>query len=96
MNHLLVSSEELSSHSAALSSMSVSLQELFGSIQSDMNQLSAVWTSPASQALQSQFESLIPVFRQYCHKLDNYAQYLQSTSSAYSENEQMLQKAASL
>ncbi|MCF0260937.1 MAG: WXG100 family type VII secretion target [Erysipelotrichaceae bacterium] len=94
MNHLYVSSEELVSQAAGLTSMSLQLQELFNSVGQDINQLSGSWNSPAQKSLQTRFESLVPVFRQYCAKLDSYANYLQSTASAYSENEQMLSNAA--
>ncbi|MCF0259663.1 MAG: WXG100 family type VII secretion target [Erysipelotrichaceae bacterium] len=94
MNRLFVSSEELAGQASGLTSMSLQLQELFNSIGQDIHQLSGSWNSPAQKSLQTRFESLIPVFRQYCAKLDSYAGYLQSTASAYAENEQMLSNAA--
>lgn len=54
-----------------------------------MDQIQSIWDSPASQSLQSQFQSLKPVFESYVQALDDYA-ILNQTAQSYQENEQML------
>lgn len=94
MNNVFVSSEDLSSFSLGLSAMSQEIEAVFGQIRNEMNYVSTIWNSPASAALQEQFAALSPSFDAYVNKLEQYAQYLMSTSMAYAENEQMLQGAA--
>ncbi len=90
MNGLMISSDEVLSYSQEMKALENEVQSIFLEVNQKMDQLQSIWDSPASQSLQSQFQSLKPVFQSYVQALDDYASFLNQTAISYQENEQIL------
>lgn len=90
MSGLRISSEDVLATSSQMKQLNQQVQDLFAQVNQRMNQMNAVWDSPASQSLISQFQSLRPIFDSYVQALNEYAQFLHRTALSYQENEQML------
>ncbi|MBQ0066100.1 MAG: WXG100 family type VII secretion target [Firmicutes bacterium] len=90
MSQIQISAEDVLSYSQQLSGLKEEVSNVFLEIQSKMNGLNSVWSSPASEKLIAQFQSLKPSFDQYVEALSQYALYLQQTSQSYQENENAL------
>lgn len=93
MNGLMISSDEVLSYSQEMKALENEVQSIFLDVNQKMDQLQSIWDSPASQSLQSQFQSLKPVFQSYVQALDDYANFLNQTAISYQENEQILSSA---
>lgn len=90
MNGFMISSDEVLSYSQEMKVLENEVQSIFLDVNQKMDQLQSIWDSPASQSLQSQFQSLKPVFQSYVQALDDYANFLNQTAISYQENEQIL------
>lgn len=90
MNHVQISSEDVLQYANQLTGMEEEISYIFQEIQSKMNYIETIWSSPASQTMISQFQRMKPIFSQYVESLKAYATYLNQTASSYAENEQSL------
>lgn len=91
MSNIYISSQGLENSANQIRSLEQEVSGIFNQIHSQMNTVSAVWSSPASQSLQEQFQSLSPVFTQYLGQLENFARFLSQTATLYAENEASIQ-----
>lgn len=91
MSNIYISSQELENSANQIRSLEQEVSGIFNQTHSQMNSVSAVWSSPASQSLQEQFQSLSPVFTQYLGQLENFARFLSQTATLYAENEASIQ-----
>lgn len=90
MSQIQISADDVLQYGNQLTSLKEEVSSLFGEVQAKMNSLNSVWSSPASDKLIAQFQSLKPSFDQYVEALNQYAMYLQQTSQSYQENESAL------
>lgn len=90
MSQIQISADDVLQYGNQLISMKEEVSSLFSEVQTKMNNLNAVWSSPASDKLIAQFQSLKPSFDQYVEALNQYGLYLQQTSQSYQENESVL------
>lgn len=86
-----ISSDDVINYANQLKALEAEVSSIFNEVRNRMNNMNASWSSPASQALINQFNSLRPVFDSYVRALDDYAVYLNRTAITYQENEQTLQ-----
>ena len=48
------------------------------------------WSSPASRAFASEYETLVPLYENYCEVTEAFTIYLDQTAASYQETEQIL------
>ena len=92
MNSVQISAEDIQQFANQLSNQEQEMTSVFQSIQTKMNEVQSQWQSPASTALMNEFQSMHAVFQSYTQAIQNYVQYLTTTSQTYEENECILQK----
>lgn len=92
MNSVQISAQDIQQFANQLSNQEQEMTSVFRSIQTKMNEVQNQWQSPASSALMNEFQSMHAVFQSYTQAIQNYVQYLTTTSQTYEENECILQK----
>ena len=94
MEHLDITIAKLSSASGNIRQTNQRLNQCLQEINTVMNQLSLYWNSPASLALKTRFQNMLPVFENYEKIVDSYAFFLDQTVEVYHTLEQSLQQHA--
>ena len=94
MEHLDITIERLSSASGQIRNTNQHLNQCLQEINVVMNQLSMYWNSPASLALKTRFQNMLPVFENYKKVVESYAFFLDQTVEVYATLEQNLQSHA--
>ena len=90
MAQIHVSSEDIIQYANQVRSLKEEVTQVFNDVKARMNQLQTCWSSPASQQLQAQFESLYPSFQGYVDAIESYTSYLENSANTYQENEELL------
>ncbi len=90
MEGIFITSENLESTAAQVTSLKVQMEGVFDQMRQTIRAMSAFWDSPASRACVSQFEQLSPVFPQYLALVDSYTGFLKASAAAYQDNEAAL------
>lgn len=90
MNTVQITLQEVEATAGKIRQQNIHLREILKDISTSITQLTSVWQSPASQTMQSKFQSMLPVFDQYKSIIDNYAKFLDQTVFAYQTMEQQL------
>ena len=93
MNSVQISAQDIQQFANQLSNQEQEMTTIFREIEAKMNEVQANWKSPASTALLNEFHSMHGVFQSYTQAIQNYVQYLTTTSQTYEENELSLQEA---
>lgn len=91
MSRLNISAADLMQLSTQLKSMQSEVHGVFSQIQSKMNEVQSIWTSPAASRLMDEFQTLHPMFESYLQTIENHANYLSQTAVAYEENEALME-----
>ena len=94
MEHLDITIEKLNVASGNIRNTNQRLNQCLKEINTVMNQLSLYWNSPASLALKTRFQNMLPVFENYEKIVDSYAIFLDQTVEVYHTLEQSLQQHA--
>ena len=94
MDHLDITIEKLSTASVNIRQTNQRLNQCLQEINTIMNQLSLYWYSPASLALKTRFQNMLPVFDNYKKVVESYAFFLDQTVDIYNTLEKTLQSHA--
>lgn len=94
MEHLDITIAKLSSASGNIRQTNQRLNQCLQEINTVMNHLSLYWNSPASLALKTRFQNMLPVFDNYKAVVESYALFLDQTVEVYNTLEQTLQSNA--
>lgn len=94
MSHLDITIEKLNSASTNIRQTNQRLNQCLQEINTSMNQLSMYWNSPASLALKSRFQNMLPVFENYKQVVESYALFLDQTVEIYNSLEKTLESHA--
>lgn len=94
MEHLDITMEKLNTASNHIRQTNQRLNQSLQEINSIMNQLSMYWNSPASLALKTRFQNMLPVFDNYKQVVESYAIFLDQTVDIYNTLEKTLQSHA--
>ena len=93
MSSIQISAQEIQEIANQLYQQEQAMATIFKEIQTKMNYVQQIWTSPASSALMNEFQSMHAIFDTYVQTIQNYVQYLNTTSKTYEENEFHLEQA---
>lgn len=85
-----ISSSELRNSASSLRSQISQLQTMLETSRSQMHALEGQWSSPASRAFMQEYDSMLPMTKNYLEAASNFAFYLEQTAQAYEQTEQML------
>ena len=94
MDHLDITMEKLSNARGNIRQTNQRLNQCLQEINTVMNQLSMYWNSPASLALKTRFQNMLPVFDNYKSVVESYAVFLDQTVEVYNTLEHTLQNNA--
>lgn len=90
-----ISSQELAARSAAMKNQLSNMRSLFSAVTARIRSMDSAWSSPASRAFVSEYETLIPLYENYCQTAEAFTLYLDQTAASYQDTEQMLAAAMS-
>lgn len=85
-----ISSGELRTASTSLRSQISQLQTQLDNARAQMHAMEGEWSSPASRAFVQEYDSMIPLTKNYLEAASNFAFYLEQTAAAYEQTEQAL------
>lgn len=85
-----ISSQDLAARSAMMKSQLNEMRSLFSAVTARMRAMESAWSSPASRAFLAEFETLVPLFQNYCEVTEAFTLYLDQTAASYQDTEQIL------
>lgn len=85
-----ISSQELATRSATMKSQLNDMRALFAAVTGRIRAMEGEWSSPASRAFASEYETLVPLYENYCEVTEAFTIYLDQTAASYQETEQIL------
>lgn len=86
---------EVSSTANQIRSLNQNLTSVLAEVKQEMNALSAVWQSDASETIRAKFNNLQPTFDNFREVVDNYAKFLDQTVTTYNDTESQINNNAS-
>lgn len=79
--------EEVSSSASAIRTQNNNLNTILENIRSQMTNLGNTWNSEAYNTIKTNFDKLIPTFKNYYEITDSYADFLDKTVLSYQQTE---------
>jgi WXG100 family type VII secretion target len=93
---LKITLPEVTKTAAQLRTLNQTLTDRLSEIKKDMNALAAYWDSDASSSIRANFNALQPKFDEYRQTIDNYAKFLDSTVTHYTDAESKINNNANM
>lgn len=89
-----VSTQVLKETASKVRNINAKLDEKLATINKNMNDLEASWSSDAGRDIRANMNALKPRFEEYKNVVESYAKFLDTTAATYEQTEQTIQNNA--